>query len=77
MRVVWCPHPGLLEEYKGREEEVLAGKTGEHKEEEVEVAGPPGLKGSPGTVGEVGDGWAEFLPTLEDFDYEKYGIEIN
>ncbi|THC97342.1 hypothetical protein EYZ11_003176 [Aspergillus tanneri] len=34
MRVVWCPHPGLLEAYKGREAEVLAGLTGEHKEEE-------------------------------------------
>lgn len=29
MRVVWVPHKGLREEYRGREEEVLAGRTGE------------------------------------------------
>ena len=28
MRVVWCPHKELLEEYKGREKEVLAGLMG-------------------------------------------------
>ncbi|KAJ9667498.1 hypothetical protein H2201_002367 [Coniosporium apollinis] len=34
MQVVWCPHPGLLEEYRGREKEVLAGLMGEHKEDD-------------------------------------------
>ena len=28
MRVAWVPHPGLAAEYKGREKEVLAGRTG-------------------------------------------------
>ncbi|OJI82540.1 hypothetical protein ASPTUDRAFT_43803 [Aspergillus tubingensis CBS 134.48] len=81
MRVVWVPHPGLLESYKGREEEVLAGLTGEHKEEEKTepereademVAGR--LK-SAGKPGEIGDGWGELLPSLENFPYERYGIK--
>ncbi|KAH8878773.1 hypothetical protein GQ53DRAFT_673521, partial [Thozetella sp. PMI_491] len=28
MRAVWVPHPGLAEEYNGKESEVLAGRTG-------------------------------------------------
>ncbi|RAK86317.1 HAD superfamily hydrolase [Aspergillus costaricaensis CBS 115574] len=81
MRVVWVPHPGLLESYKGREEEVLAGLTGEHKEEEKTepereadelVAGR--LK-SAGKPGEIGDRWGELLPSLEKFPYERYGIK--
>ena len=76
MRVVWCPHPGLLEIYKGREEEVLAGRTGEHKEDDLEDSEGIPLKGSPGEVGELKDGWAELLSTLEDFDYQKYGIDF-
>jgi pseudouridine-5'-monophosphatase len=77
MRVVWCPHAGLLGEYQGREKEVLAGKTGEHKDEEmIDNAGPSTLAGSPGHIGEVDDGWAEFVPSLEEFDFKKYGIDI-
>lgn len=77
MRVVWCPHPGLLAEYAGREKEVLAGKTGEHKDEEVlDHLGPSSFAGSPGHVGEIDDGWAEMLPSLENFNFEKYGIDI-
>ncbi|ERF74345.1 hypothetical protein EPUS_02032 [Endocarpon pusillum Z07020] len=76
MRVVWCPNPGLLNEYQGREKEVLAGKTGEHKEEEIERHGTSTIKGSPGHVGEIDDGWAEMLQTLEEFRYERYKIEV-
>ncbi len=77
MRVVWCPHPGLREVYAGREEEVLAGRTGEHNEDDLDhTAGIP-LAGSPGHVGEIGDGWAELLDTLEDFDFAKYGITLS
>ncbi|GLA09464.1 hypothetical protein AnigIFM60653_011793 [Aspergillus niger] len=81
MRVVWVPHPGLLESYKGREDEVLAGLTGEHKEAEKTepereadeiVAGR--LK-SAGKPGEIGDGLGELLPSLENFPYERYGIK--
>lgn len=77
MRVVWCPHPGLLEVYKDRVGEVLAGTTGEHKEDDLDhTAGEP-LNGSPGHVGEVDDGWGEMLSTMEDFDYKKYGIAFS
>lgn len=77
MRVVWCPHPGLLEVYQGREEDVLAGRTGEHKEDELEHTQGIPLAGSPGHVGEVGDGWAEVLESLEIFDFLKYGISLS
>ncbi|KAK8143494.1 hypothetical protein G3M48_007168 [Beauveria asiatica] len=64
MRVIWCPHKMLKKEYAGREAQVLAGRTGE--------AGDVDLH----QVGEVDDGWAEYLETLEDFPYERYGIVI-
>jgi pseudouridine-5'-monophosphatase len=82
MQVVWCPHPGLLEAYKGREEEVLAGLTGAHKEEEksdaekeadqlqagrIQDAGKPGI---------LGDGWGQLYTSLEDFPFARYGIQI-
>ena len=81
MRVVWCPHPGLLGAYQGREEEVLAGLTGEHKEEEK--SGPEREADEltawrvprAGKPGEINDGWGELLPSLEGFSYEKYGIQ--
>ncbi|KAK3389839.1 HAD-like domain-containing protein [Podospora didyma] len=64
MRVIWCPHPMLLKEYKGREAEVLAGRTGE--------AGDVDLH----QVGEIDDGWAEFLPTMVDFPFDRYKITV-
>ncbi|GJN70671.1 haloacid dehalogenase-like hydrolase [Purpureocillium lilacinum] len=64
MRVIWCPHPMLKKEVAGREEEVLAGRTGEAGEVDLHQ------------VGELGDGWAEYLETLEAFPYEKYGIVV-
>jgi pseudouridine 5'-phosphatase len=64
MRVVWVPHPGLAAEYKGREDEVLAGRIGL-----VEM-------GDKDQLGELGDGWGEKLDSLEAFPYEKFGIEI-
>jgi pseudouridine 5'-phosphatase len=42
----------------------------------VEIHGTSMIEGSPGHVGEIDDGWAELLHTLEDFQYEKYGIEV-
>lgn len=77
MRVVWCPHPGLLGEFKGREKEVLAGRTGSHDETQVrDHVGHGPLDGSPGSVGDIDDGWAELLSSLEDFDFERYGIKL-
>lgn len=64
MRVVWCPHPELFREFEGRAAEVLAGQTGEAGDVDMHL------------VGEVGDGWAEYLETLERFPYEKYGILV-
>ncbi|KAL2267810.1 hypothetical protein VTJ83DRAFT_5087 [Remersonia thermophila] len=64
MRVVWVPHPMLKREYAGREAEVLAGRTFE--------AGAVDLH----QLGEPDDGWAEYLPSLEGFPYDKYGIVV-
>jgi len=81
MQVVWCPHPGLLEEMKGKEDLVLAGLMGQHKEVEekneelgVVVEGGERRKGAPG---EVGDGWGRLLGSLEGFPYEAYGIRVD
>jgi len=64
MRVVWVPHGELVDEYRGMWEEILAGKTGMVKIGDEEQ------------LGEVGDGWAKSIMSLEEFNYEKYGIEI-
>jgi pseudouridine-5'-monophosphatase len=64
MRVVWVPHPELHIEYSGRVKEVLAGRTGE--------AGDIDLH----QLGEIDDGWADYLRTLEDFPYGKFGIVV-
>ena len=73
MQVVWCPHPELLKEYNGKEKEVLAGLTGECKQEIQPVAElNPG--GVPGTPGKIDDGWAILLHSLQDFPYERYGL---
>lgn len=80
MQAVWVPHPELLVEYKGKEKEVLAGLTGEHKEDEeqqlqkTEVEVKQG-KRQIGMPGEIDDGWARYLKSLENFPYESYGME--
>jgi pseudouridine-5'-monophosphatase len=63
MRVVWVPHPELAIEYAGREKQVLAGLTGTGGDADVHQ------------LGKIDDGWAEYLKTLENFPYEKYGIK--
>ncbi|KAL8382176.1 hypothetical protein RB595_006115 [Gaeumannomyces hyphopodioides] len=65
MRVVWCPHPMLEREFRDRHAEVLAGLTG-----------AAGADVEPHTLGELGDGWGEYLPSLEDFPYAEYGIVL-
>ena len=73
MRVVWVPHPGLLEVYRGREALVLEGKVDE--------------KGNVGGTADVDeemkrslpfsrDGRVELRESLEGFDYERYGIIV-
>lgn len=76
-----------MEEYRGREEEVLAGATGEHKE----ISKPDDEKlaekiagemqetrnnNGDGKPGELNDGWGQLLQSLESFPYERYGIKI-
>ncbi|KAK3204027.1 hypothetical protein GRF29_106g1444088, partial [Pseudopithomyces chartarum] len=79
-QTVWCPHPGLLNEYKGKEKEVLAGLTGEHKEDEeeqlqrTEVEVKQG-KRRVGLPGEIDDGFGRLHATLENFPYESYGMK--
>jgi pseudouridine 5'-phosphatase len=78
MRVVWVPHPGLLEVYQARVEEVLAGATGEHKESDlIHKDGGTPLAGSPGSPGSIGDGWAEKLSSLSEFNFDRYGIVVD
>ncbi|KAK8043152.1 hypothetical protein PG994_013635 [Apiospora phragmitis] len=68
MRVVWVPHPDMAIEYRGREREVLAGRTGV-----VKMGGRDDEERR--RLGEVDDGWAEMIPSLEHFDYAEYGID--
>ncbi|KAH0541565.1 hypothetical protein FGG08_003977 [Glutinoglossum americanum] len=73
MRVVWVPHPGLLEVCSGREESVLAGTT----EQDVGELGPMVPEGGQENLPErvkSRDAWAELITSLEDFPYEDYGI---
>lgn len=80
MQAVWVPHPGLRSEFEGREKEVLAGLTGEHREDEeqqlqkTEVEVKQG-KRQVGMPGEIDDGWGRRLETLENFPYESYGMK--
>lgn len=76
MQVVWCPHLGLLKEYSGREKEVLAGLTGEYKEEIKPVVEATDRQRVPGMPGQVDDGWAVLLNSLDDFPYDRFGIKI-
>ncbi|EWC45479.1 hypothetical protein DRE_00878 [Drechslerella stenobrocha 248] len=77
MRCVWVPHEGLREQYKGREEQVLAGLTGEGRylDEEAAGGGTSRIDVKEGVVlRKVDDGWGETKGSLEGFDFERYGI---
>jgi len=79
MQVIWCPHPGLLQEYQGREKEVLAGLTGTYKEEAIQNPAP--MMETPGQnvmslPGKIDDGYATLVPSLEDFPYHQFGIQL-
>ncbi|KAM3426304.1 hypothetical protein MY4824_010026 [Beauveria thailandica] len=64
MRVVWVPHPDVAVEYQARQKEVLAGRTGM-----FEI-------GDDWQLGAIDDGLAECIPSLQHFNYDKYGIII-
>jgi len=65
MRVVWVPHPGLEAEYKDREKQVLAGRTGL-----VPI-------GDDWQMGEIDDGWALKISSLEQFPSRDFGILVS
>ena len=64
MRAVWVPHPDMAAEYQSRQKEVLLTGTGIM---EVGDYWHPRL---------IDDGWTEPIPSLEHFDYKKYGIVV-
>lgn len=64
MRPVWVLHPDMAMEYRGKEHVVLAGRSGLV------------VMGDEERLGEEDDGWAEMIPSLEVFDYAKYGINV-
>ena len=64
MRVVWVPHPDAAVEYQERLKSVLAARSGMFD------------LGEDDQLGEIDDGWAECIASLEDFDYERYGIDV-
>jgi len=80
MRVVWVPHPGLAEVCKGREMDVLMGRT-EENGEVPDYGNPAEGSGCGPIVAEDGrmvseDGIAEMRYSLEDFPYHVYGINV-
>lgn len=77
MQVVWCPHPELLVEYRGREKEVLAGLTGQHSQRIAPAIEATGDQQVPGRPGKVDDGWALLLESLEQFPYQRFGIKVD
>lgn len=81
MQVVWCPHPGLFEEMKGKEDTILAGLMGEYQEveeknEQLGIVEHDGQEKKKGAPGEIGDGWGRLLHTLEDFPYASYDVNV-
>lgn len=81
MRVVWCPHPMLKQEVDKTNgaKLVLAGLLNqaeiENKKADEADTGKP-TQADDEKPGEIDDGWADYLPSLLDFPYEKYGIQI-
>ncbi|KAK3186145.1 hypothetical protein K4F52_005135 [Lecanicillium sp. MT-2017a] len=64
MRVVWVPHELVADRYRGREGDMVAGRSGAFDAEDERQ------------LGKVPGGMGEMLRTLEDFDCKKYGIEV-
>ncbi|EUC35844.1 hypothetical protein COCCADRAFT_34701 [Bipolaris zeicola 26-R-13] len=80
MRVVWVPHPGLARVCKGREMDVLMGRT-EADDQVPDYATPVQGEARGPVVGEDGrlmseDGVVEMRHSLENFPYRAYGIDV-
>nr|POE78055.1 putative uncharacterized hydrolase [Quercus suber] len=68
MQILWCPHPGLLEEVKGEAGRILYGPLGSSSDE----------RHNRGNAAEwPSNAWATLLRSLEDFDYKQYGIVVD
>lgn len=79
MRVCWVPHEGLREVHRGREEMVLGGRSGEGNVEEELSRNSGGEQREEKSERDQlwsGDGRAEMLMSLDEFDYELYGIRL-
>lgn len=80
MRIVWVPHEGLAGVCRGREQDVLMGRTeagGEvPKYGEEDKDGMKGLASAEDGRVLSEDGLAEMRKSLEDFPYGAYGIRI-
>ncbi|KAF2095396.1 haloacid dehalogenase-like hydrolase [Rhizodiscina lignyota] len=81
MRVVWVPHKGLAQVCKGREQDVLMGRT-------EKDGSPPDFNGtSPSSetmsdplrdeIIRSEDDWAEMIRSLENFQCGTYGIKVS
>lgn len=75
MQVVWCPHPELLNEYQGREKDVLAGLTEGPREDIKPVVEATDHLTIPGMPGRIDDGWGLLLHSLEHFPYDRFRIK--
>lgn len=89
MRVIWCPHPMLKQEVdkNGDAKLVLAGLMNQAEIEKknaaaaetngsVKATAEKSTEAETEKPGETDDGWADYLPSLVDFPYAKYGIQI-
>ncbi|KAL9035816.1 MAG: hypothetical protein Q9180_004646 [Flavoplaca navasiana] len=91
MRVCWVPHAGLRAVCRGMEKEVLDGKMEEVEGRLLAIEEEGGEMGVESvSTTDVGkgdgaekkerivsdDGWAEMINSLEEFDYARYGIQI-
>jgi pseudouridine-5'-monophosphatase len=65
MRVVWVPHPILVDAYHGKEKSVLAGRSRMFDTD------------NEWQLGELEDEWVECIQSLEDFQYGKYGLKLS
>ena len=78
MRVIWVPHPGLAEVCKGREMDVLMGRTEEDGHVPDYGVAVQGDAQSISTTNDqhmmTEDGMADMRSSLEDFPYQAYGI---
>ncbi|KAJ4299287.1 hypothetical protein N0V90_004531 [Kalmusia sp. IMI 367209] len=80
MRVIWVPHPGLAEVCRGKEMDILMGRT--ERDNSVPEYGKEtgdGVEGmKPAEDGRLisEDRFGEIRTSMQDFPYEAYGIRV-